>query len=290
MQDLDKIYILTCRRVDDQITYNALPKKLQEKVCFVVQDWEREQYNYDAEYLVLPKEIHVDNHPRPVSFSRQYIYDNSTTMKYAMLDDDITFGRRNQKYWTGVSNMEKSKRKCDEDDILEMFDLYTEWLDLPDVTFCGCSHSENPPSGKEYTTNSSIGSQFWINGKDFAHKLPDFELTRTRVAQDNVFVLSLLSNGFGNRISQEFCFYNDSVMKKGKKASQIWDNQTVETVLRDHKVIEEMFPGIFEILYDESGVRQEGGFRDLGKWRCHWSKAYKQWQQRSESSLEEFLC
>ncbi len=70
MQDLDKIYILTCRRVDDQITYNALPQKLKEKVCFVVQDWEREQYNYDAEYLVLPKDIHVDTHPRPVSFSR----------------------------------------------------------------------------------------------------------------------------------------------------------------------------------------------------------------------------
>ena len=52
MQDLDKIYILTCRRVDDQITYNALPQKLKEKVCFVVQEWEREQYNYDAEYLV----------------------------------------------------------------------------------------------------------------------------------------------------------------------------------------------------------------------------------------------
>ena len=59
MQDLDKIYILTCRRVDDQITYNALPQKLKEKVCFVVQDWEREQYNYDAEYLVLPKDIQI---------------------------------------------------------------------------------------------------------------------------------------------------------------------------------------------------------------------------------------
>ena len=73
MQDLDKIYILTCRRVDDQITYNALPQKLKEKVCFVVQDWEREQYNYDAEYLVLPKDIHVDTHQRTVSYSRQFI-------------------------------------------------------------------------------------------------------------------------------------------------------------------------------------------------------------------------
>ena len=282
---IEKIFIPTVNRVDNQITYNSLPKQLKDRVVFVVQSWERDQYHYDAEYLVLPDHITTE-HPRPVSHTREYIYHHAKNMKYAMIDDDISFARRNAKYWTGESNMEKSKRKCTEDDILEMFQLYSDWLDEPDVTICGCSHSENPPSGKAYQNNTSIGSATWINGRDFADFLPKMKLTETRVAQDIVFVLSLLTNGYGNRVSQEFCFYNASVMKKTMK-SDIWDSQTIETVIKDHKVIENMFPGIFQILYNDNGDRADGGFRDLGKWRCHWSKAYKQSQT---NSLEEFFA
>jgi hypothetical protein len=289
MKAVDKIYILTCNRVDNQITYNHLPQHLKDRVCFVVQAWEREKYNYDADYLVLPEYITLD-HPRPVSHSRQYIYEQSTNMTYAMLDDDLSFGRRNAKYWGEEPTMEKSKRKCTEDDISEMFEMFYDWIVGPDITFAGCSHSENPPSGKPYTQNSSLGSQFWINGKKWSHMLPEFKLTETRVAQDTILVLSLLSNGFQNRISQEFCFYNDSAMKTGKVKSDIWDSQTIDTVIQDHKTIEKMFPGIFHILYDENGARQEGGFRNLGKWRCHWSKAYKNFVNQSNASLEDFLC
>ena len=42
---------------------------------------------------------------------------------------------------------------------------------------------------------------------------------------------------------------------------------------------------LFEIRYDESGNRQGGGFRNFGKSRIHWSKAYKSSQIKT---LEKF--
>jgi len=271
---IKKIFIPTVDRATNQITYNNLPPELQQRVVMVVQAWERPQYNYPCEYLVLPEEINVDDYyclPK----TRKIIYEAGQNMKYAVLDDDVTFGRRNAKYWTNQSNMEKSKRPATAADVLEMFDLYSKWLDLPTVTVCGCGHAENPPQGNEYSNNASLSSAFWINGNDFKDLLPELELTRTKVAEDTVFLLSLLSRGYGNRVSQEFIFFNNSVHKKNMK-STIWDQQTFEATHQDHKIIEQMFPEIYKILYNADGTRVQGGFRNYGKTRISYSKAYKQ--------------
>ena len=244
---IEKIYIPTLRRVDNQIAYNALPDKLKEKVVFVVQAWERDQYNYPTDYLVLPDYI-TPEHPRAIAHTRKVIYDAGRDMQYVMLDDDITFKRRNAKYWTGESNMEKSARVATEEDVLEMFELFDTWLD-EGVTFCGPGFSENPPTGKEYQNNTSMSSAYWIDGKDFADDLDEFPVTDVKVAEDVVFILSLLTRGYGNRVSQEFCMTNTSVHKK--MDSVVWDDQTKETVLRDHLTIEKLFPGLFEIRYEE---------------------------------------
>lgn len=269
---IEKIFIPTINRINNQITYNALPDQLKKKVVFVVQAWEREKYNFDAEYMILPNYITLE-HPRAISETRKLIYEAGKNIRYALLDDDISFNRRNSKYWNGTSNMEKSRRGCNESDILEMFDLFSGWLDEIDVTVCGCGHVENPPGGTEYSSNTSLGSQYWINGPDFADILSDLKLTEVKVGEDIVFILSLLTRGYGNRVSQEFCFSNNSVHKK--LHSDIWDKQTVEQTQKDHQTIAKMFPGIFKILYDTSGNRLEGGFRNFGKWHCQWSKAYK---------------
>ena len=279
---IDKIFIPTVNRIDNQITYNALPDELKRQVVFVVQSWEREKYDFNVDYLVLPEYITLE-HPRAISETRNVIYNEAKNMKYALLDDDITFHRRNAKYWSGISSMEKSKRKCTSDDILEMFEMYSSWLE-DDITVCGCSHAENPPRNKEYAKNTSLGSQYWINGKDFAHVLPEMKLTEVKVGEDIVFLLSLLTRGFSNRVSQEFCFVNKSVDNKTIK-SVLWDEQSFEDTQRDHETIMKMFPGLFEIIYDEDGKRASGGFRGYGKWKCHWSKAYS----KRGNNLENFL-
>jgi hypothetical protein len=281
---IDKIFIPTLHRVDNQIAYNALPPSLQEKVVFVVQAHEREKYHYPNEYLVLPDYITPD-HPRAIAHTRKHIYDAGRNIRYVMMDDDVTFKRRNAKYWTGESTMDMSKRSASHDDILEMFDTFDGWLDEDSVAFCGAGLEDNPPSNKPFNSNTALFSAYWIDGPSFSHTLDDLPLTEVKINEDVVFVLSLFTRGFGNRVSVEFCLYNASVHKRDME-STVWDEQTRESVLQDHRRIEEMFPGLFEVLYDSDGDRVSGGFRDFGKSRIHWNKAYKQ-SPRNEVDLTQ---
>ena len=54
-----KIYIPTYKRVDKQITYNALPKKYKKKVIMVVQKQEEKLYKekYDCKFEIVDNNI-----------------------------------------------------------------------------------------------------------------------------------------------------------------------------------------------------------------------------------------
>ena len=108
--------------------------------------------------------------------------------------------------------------------------------------------------------------------------------------EDTYFLLSLLTRGYGNRVCQEFTFYNNSILKKNM-SSTIWDNQSFEQTHRDHKILQDTFPEVFTILYDENGDRIQGGYRNYGKVKIQWSKAYKlsQTTRAQSTSLETFL-
>ena len=205
---IEKIFIPTVCRVDDQITYTSLPKELQKRVVFVVQAWERDQYKYDAEYLVLPEEITLDSH-NALARTRKIIYDTGKNMKYAMFDDDIIFKRRNAKYWTGKSTMETSRRVSTHDDIIDMFNTFDTWLD--EVTLCGCEVTSLPPTHKPYLDNTKIACAYWFNGKDFAKDLDDMHLTDVKVSEDVLLLLGLLSRGYKTRLSSEFLNTNYSI-------------------------------------------------------------------------------
>jgi hypothetical protein len=291
---IERIFIPTVHRVDNQITFNHLPENFKNIVTMVVQAWERPQYTYNCDYLILPdtQEYHFSDYyclPK----TRSFIYEAGKHIKYCIFDDDIQFCRRNAKYLGAESNMEMSKRFCTEDDIHEMFSLFDEWLDLPSVTVCGCSQVENPPGGKfelvshdrvaSFRNNTTLTSAYWINGNDFADILSELDLTSVRVGEDVCFLLSLLTRGYGNRVSNEFATYNHSNNKNMK--STVWDQQTYEQTLKDHKYLEKLFPGIYNIVYDENGKRLEGGYRNFGKSKIEWSKAFKD----TSNSLENFF-
>jgi hypothetical protein len=268
---IDRIFIPTVHRVDNQITFNHLPKKYRDKVTLVVQAWERPEYTYDCEYHVLPDtpEYHFSDYlclPK----TRKMIYELGKDMRYCVFDDDLRFLRRNVKYYGADSNMDQSKRFLTPEDFDKMFDQFDEWLD--DVTVCGCAQVENPPSGVLFRDNTSITSAFWINGTHFADELDSMDLTSVRVGEDACFLLSLLTRGYKNRVSDEFVMYNYSNNKK--MASTVWDQQTYEQTMNDHKYLEKMFPGVYTISYDQQGNRIEGGYRNQGKSKIEWNKAY----------------
>lgn len=281
---MDRIFIPTVNRVNDQITFNGLPDELKKRVTMVVQSWERSEYKYDCDYLVLPEDINL-NDRLCLAKTRAIIYREARNQKYAVFDDDISFKRRNSKKFTGISNMEKSSRAATHEDIYEMFELYSRWLDEPTVTMCGPSPIQSIPATTLFRNNTSVFSAVFINGNDFSDILDELPLVEVRFREDVLFNLSLLTRGYGNRASQEFCYFNNSLT--GKLQEGVWAEADFQNVWKDNKRIAEFFPDFFKIELNESGEMREGGFRNFGKVKVYWRKAYKSSQKGADTVMSE---
>jgi hypothetical protein len=278
---IEKIYIPTVKRVDNQITFNMLPDELKKKVTLVVQAWEADQYKYDCNYLVLPDthEYHYTNE-FGLANTRLLIYKTAGPIKYAMLDDDLGFGRRNTKYFDGPNNLPGSQRDLTPEEILGLFDMMDSWLDEPEVSLGGLAHIQNRPGSTISRYNTTIASAFWFNGADFAHEdLDTWGLTATSTSHDINMVLTLLTKGYGNKCSEEFYFKNQSIRKKNME-SVLWNHQDYEKLMRTKQTLAKKFPGIYNILYDDNGQLIEGGFRNTGRVRVYYNKAYQQSKKR----------
>jgi hypothetical protein len=274
---MDRLFIPTVNRVDNQITLSQIPKSYKNKVTLVVQQWERQKYNYDVDYLVLPKNVNTDDY-LCLAKTRKIIYEEAKKLKYGVLDDDLTFARRNQKRFGLPSNMEKTSRICNEEDMNEMLNLYSSWLDHKDITFTGGCRFSLIPSTKEYHDNGPVFSQLFLNGPDFADRLHDFPLTEVRYNEDVLFLLSLLARGYGSRISQTFGFHNASL--KGKLTDTVWADTKYEDVWKDVTKIQNLYPDFVKVPLDKNGNRIKGGFRNYGKMQVYWKKCYNSSQEK----------
>ena len=115
---IERIYIPTVRRANNQITYNNLPEELQKRVIMVVDPNERNQYTYDCEYLEVPEEF-LGTWTQ-LAQTRKFIHKHAGPIKYCVADDDIIIRKRNSKYWSDISDMEKSKRDATQEEILRL--------------------------------------------------------------------------------------------------------------------------------------------------------------------------
>ena len=157
---MDRIYIPTFRRVDNQITFNNLPDKYKEKAIIVVQDHERSQYNYDVEYFVVGDNIGI-------AATRKEIIYHAGDSVFCMYDDDAKFYKRNFKYFgMNQSDMEGSKRQMTEEDFDDMYSLFHTWIDNENVIQVGNRDAFLPPSGHLYSDFKDISGTFMINGKE----------------------------------------------------------------------------------------------------------------------------
>ena len=112
-------------------------------------------------------------------------------------------------------------------------------------------------------------------------------LTDVKVSEDVLLLLGLLSRGYKTRLSSEFLNTNYSINDK-EYESVIWSSSKFDDVHRDHKFIQNLFPKYFEILYDHEGKREAGGYRNFGKIKVQWNKAYRDSQQNSHILDELF--
>ena len=261
---IERIYIPTVRRADNQITYENLPSELQKRVIMVIDPNERHLYNYDCEYLELPEWI-IGAKPCQIGETRKLIHKHAGAIKYAMIDDDLIIRRRNAKYWTGKSNMEKSRRDATPDEILLAFDTFDKWLDEPDIGVVGGTELSfaHPPPYAEYLDTVFFSTLYVIDGRkltkaideDFVTAYWKDEPTMPMVlAEDLLFVYECLSRGINTRKSIEWCFVNKSASKEmSSKSISGTGHDTTESHYDSLRYIQSKFPQGIKF-YEKDGI------------------------------------
>jgi len=283
---IEKIYIPTIRRTDNQITYNNLPEELQKRVIMVVDPNELHQYNYDCEYLEVPKEF-IGTWTQ-LAQTRKFIHKHAGSIKYAVLDDDIIIRRRNSKYWSDTSNMDLSKRNATPDEIRLMFEQIDKWLDEDTIGIVGLSDSGTPPSPNIYNDTTDVYSCIFYDGRMISKVIDDMDITSLRIAEDVLFLYEALSRGINTRRSTEWMYDNRSLFDKSLKESRVvWkemfeeDEQPVNYYQSDAHYdamayIQKKYPHGVKI-FEKDGKRKNVKY---------WKKVYK---PKNTSPFEDFF-
>ena len=283
---IERIYIPTAKRENNQITYNNLPDELKKRVIMVLRPEDRPLYNYDCEYLVVPSQI-VGTYTE-LAQTREFIHKHAGAIKYAMVDDDIIIKRRNAKYWTGKSNMEKSRRTATTEEISEMYGVVDKWLDEPDIGIVGLSWPDEPPGNKLYRDTTNVNTYVFYDGRMISEVINEMDISSVRVSEDMLFLYEALSRGINSRKSEEWMFDNRSQVDKDLQDSRIvWKGMfegkdTPEDYFQtdEHydcmKYIQKKFPHGVKIF------EKDGKMKNVK----YWKKVY---QPKNSNSLDKFM-
>jgi hypothetical protein len=272
---LDRIYIPTLGRYDNQITYNHLPQKWKDITTMVIQKKEEHLYDYDCEYLVVDNDIGIAK-------TREIIYRHGGKCRYIMIDDDITFTRRNIKYYGFESNMEMSKRNFIDSDYDDMISEFEEKHDTG-VVVCGCRLSGMPPYPKRYTdTSGGVMNAYSIDGEIFSEFIDDIDFSYTKdstfTVEDILINMEILSRGYQIGRFDEYLYCTDFGSVGG--CSNFREDDFVKKGL---EMIMEKFPTYIEILDEEMKNGQPRA-------KYAWSKLLKDSpNDKNKASLEEFF-
>ena len=216
---IERIYIPTVRRCDNQITFENLPKELQERVVMVIEAGERHLYSYPCEYLEIPESI-VGTWTQ-LAQTRLFIHKHAGAIKYCVADDDVLIKRRNSKYWNGTSNMEMSKRYATQEEILLMYETVDKWLDEASIGVIGLSDPGTPPSSNEYEDTKDVYSFIFYDGRMLSKIIDDIDICSLRIAEDVLFLYEILSRGINTRNSTEWMYDNRSMSDKNLAKSRV---------------------------------------------------------------------
>lgn len=284
--NIERIYIPTVRRAENQITFNNLPDELKKRVVMVVEPRERHLYNYDCEYLEIPEKL-VGTWTQ-LAETRLFIHKHAGPIKYCVADDDIIIRKRNSKYWSDTSDMEKSKRDATQEEILRLYETVDKWFDEPDIGVVGLSDCWSPPSSDLYNDTKDVYSYTFCDGRMISKIIDDIDICSLRIAEDVLFLFEILSRGINTRRSTEFMYDNRSqVDKKLKNTREIWSGMYEEEnrpddffQTKEHydalRYIQKKYPHAVKI-YEKDGKMKNTKY---------WKKVYK---SKNESSLENLF-
>ena len=211
---IETLYIPTMGRTDIQITYDNLPYKYQKMVKFVIpkKEWKLMTKKYgDNQLLVTPSKV------KGIAATREFICRHAGETRFSMIDDDVIFYRRNQKYYSDLdnkSNMDKSKRQMTEQDFDDMFEMFDRWMD-EGYLHVGHRRANLPPCKKSHDDICFFNSIHHIDGKKLSNIIDGIDWTFCEVGEDANFMFEYLSRGFINRKSCEFSAHWDSFQDGG---------------------------------------------------------------------------
>ena len=218
-----KIYIPTLGRSNEQITFNNLPKFLQDKTTLVVQPHEKDLYN-NYPIMVLPEDW------MGISRTRKYIIENAGNTIFGMMDDDLKLIKR--------FSESPTKRPLTKEDWNEFYNMTIHWLEN-DVSFVGIRRGNLPPLEKDWMENSETVSATFYNGS----KLPDTDKliwNHNLFSQDVNFHFQLLLMGHKNRAWCKFGYVGQWGQKGGCQEGQ--NRRTIDLINKSHEELIKMYP------------------------------------------------
>ena len=274
---IEKIYIPTLGRVNNQKTYNNLPDKWKDKTFLVVQDQEYDDHDKKINRVRLPKEISGEF--GRISNARAYISKElGDNCRYGVFDDDLDF------VYTELPSSKKkpSNRPMTETDYDYLFgELIPSWMD-EGYSHIGQESTVNIPREKDYQDNFRIAAVIYYDGRSLNTDKVDWsEFYNLDGAEDFDCNLQLLRSGLPNRVSARYRISTGSIQSAGGCSL----NRTVETHNEAMRLLEQNHRP-FVKLYEKDNKMNSGDIvKKLGA-KIRWKDAFNSSQ---ESSLDSFF-
>ena len=194
-----RIYIPTYKRSDRQITYNNLPKEIQQKVTFIINECEKDiSFFQDKQTIVLPDSCKIAE-------KREMAFLNSKNEKFAVFDDDIIFHKRIEG---------KTKKLESFSDFQEMFDFFSNLLDDPEIFLVNPIGTHIFPNfSKDYQEAVLSSQSNFFDGPKLLKENLDW--TSLQLFEDAYLIMQMLSKGYVNRVYNNYCFVGSKLNSKG---------------------------------------------------------------------------
>ena len=262
---INTIYIPTYGRQGNQITFDNLPKKWQDKTFLITHP--------DQEHTGYP-EIKCDAQGKGIAEVRKWICQYGEGKRYGMLDDDIEFLYTKRDGEEGPGNSKLSDEKFD-----DMINTMDSWMDEGYI-HTACDVSWNPPTRNiDFRINSRITTNIFYDGTKMPYKELDWALD---FVEDYYVNLQLLTMGYQNKVSLMYRVNAAATQTKGGCENF----RTLDIHNKHMRDLRQKYPAFVKLKEKVANSGEWKGVVKLGA-TISWKKAYE--SSQSTGSLEEFL-
>ena len=255
-----KLYILTYKRHDTQVTYNDLPEQLKKKTALVVQQCEEHLYDRTKfnEVIVLPP--HINN----IEPTRAWVMQNTTEEKYVMLDDDLVFFKKHPDNKSIMIQCSETK-----EDIIEMFDEIER--DLDTYMHISCT----PRLGSNRITEDFVENARPVHLHGFRNEAKNYiKFNEIDYKEDFHYALCLMKAGFKNKVYFKWICSPAPTQAKGGCS----EKRNQETHNKSTLKLAELHPGLVKVV--EKNYKSMGGdIKNRLECVIQWKKAFKSSQK-----------